>query len=460
MRRTTGAVVATIMIASLAACSSEADDTEDVSDTSEETNGSAEEAAEEPGETTTLQMAALEGGYGTQLYYDTIAAFEELNPGVEIELTISRSIEDEITPNMQAGRFPDVVVLGQGREAALTETLIRDQALEELTDVLSMTVPGEDVTVGDKLTDGIAGSLGTNPYGDDRTFLMPLNYSPTGLVYDQGLFEEMGWSLPTTQDEFFELGDTAAAEGIALFTYPTAGYLDSYFNALLATVGGTDFFRDVMTYQEGIWTTPEAAQAIESTTRLLQDYTADTTVGYANEQDFTRNQQSILDRTALFMPNGTWIAGEMAEAPRPDTFSWGLMPMPALSPGDERFITTSIETAWIPADAEHKDLAKEFIAFLYSDTAAEIFAESNAIQPVQGVTDLLSDELVGFYQVYDTPGVQALVGGFASTSPVEGVSIQQTLYESANSVATGDKSAEEWLAELDEVSERLRAASE
>lgn len=62
--------------------------------------------------------------------------------------------------------------------------------------------------------------------------------------------------------------------------------------------------------------------------------------------------------------------------------------------------------------------------------------------------------------MYDTPGVQALVGGFASTSPVEGVSIQQTLYESANSVATGDKSAEEWLAELDEVSERLRAASE
>jgi N-acetylglucosamine transport system substrate-binding protein len=453
MRKTTGAFVATIMVASLAACSSETDDTNGTTDSSEQADA-------DPGEATTLQMAALEGGYGTQLYYDAIEAFEELNPGVEIELTISRSIEDEITPNMQAGRFPDVVVLGQGRAAALTETLIRDQALEELTDVLSMTVPGEDVTVGDKLTDGIAGSLGTNPYGDDRTFLMPLNYSPTGLVYDQGLFDEMGWDLPTAQDEFFELGDTAAAEDIALFTYPTAGYLDSYFNALLATVGGTDFFRDVMTYQEGVWTTPEATQAIDLTTRLLQEYTADTTVGYANEQDFTLNQQSILDRTAVFMPNGTWIAGEMADAPRPDTFSWGLMPMPALQAGDDRYITTSIETAWVPAGAENKDLAKEFIAFLYSDTAVEIFAESNAIQPVQGVTALLPEELVGFYQVYDTPGVQALVGGFASTAPVEGVSIQQTLYDSANSVATGDKTAEQWLADLDAASERLHAASE
>ena len=27
----------------------------------------------------------------------------------------------------------------------------------------------------------------------------------------------------------------------------------------------------------------------------------------ANDQDFTQNQQLVLDNKALFMPNGTWI---------------------------------------------------------------------------------------------------------------------------------------------------------
>ena len=40
----------------------------------------------------------------------------------------------------------------------------------------------------------------------------------------------------------------------------------------------------------------------------------------ANDQDFTQNQQLVLDNKALFMPNGTWIVGEMAEAPRADGF--------------------------------------------------------------------------------------------------------------------------------------------
>lgn len=168
---------------------------------------------------------------------------------------------------MKAGRFPDVVVLGQGREAALTETLIKDKALEDLTPLLSTTVDGKPL--GEKLTDGIVGNLNTNPYGDDKTFLMPMYYAPTGLFYNKGLLESKGWTVPATWDEMFALGDRAKAEGIALFTYPTAGYLDSFFFALLADVGGEPFYKDVMTYREGVWQTPQARQALDITTRLL-----------------------------------------------------------------------------------------------------------------------------------------------------------------------------------------------
>ncbi|HEX2133214.1 MAG TPA: carbohydrate ABC transporter substrate-binding protein [Actinophytocola sp.] len=407
----------------------------------------------------TLSVAALEGGYGREMYTRVIEAFEAAHPDVDVELRISKSIEDEITPNMKAGRFPDVVVLGQGRKAALTETLVKDKALEDLTPVLDMTVPGEDTTVGDKLIEGIVGNLNTNPYGTDQTYLMPMYYAPTGLFYNKGLFAQQGWQVPTTWDEMFALGDKAKAQGIALFTYPTAGYLDSYFFSLLADVGGEDFYTDVMTYEEGVWQTPEAQQVLDITTRLL-DYAAPATVGYANEQDFTKNQQLILDNKALFMPNGTWIVGEMADAPRAEGFQWGLTPLPALTEGGDRYITTSVESAWIPSGAENKDTAKEFIAYLYSDEAAGIFAEANAIQPIKGIASTLSGENAEFYQVYDDPTVSPLVGGFASTAPVPGVNIKATLFDTANSIISGDKTQEQWQAALHDASEKLRQAGD
>lgn len=407
--------------------------------------------------TTTLKVAALEGGYGKDMYNQVIKAYESSHPDVDVQLQISKSIEDEITPNMKAGKYPDVVVLGQGREAGLTETLIKDKALEDLTPVLDTKVPGGEQTVGEKLTDGIVGNLNTNPYSTDKTYLMPMYYSPTGLFYDKGLFKEKGWDVPTTWDEMFELGDKAKKEGIALFTYPTAGYLDSYFYALLADVGGEQFYQDVMTYKKGVWKTEQAKKVLDITTRLL-GYAGKSTVGYANEQDFTKNQQSILDNKALFMPNGTWITGEMADAPRSDGFEWGLTPLPSVNEGDTRYLTTSVESVWVPSAAKNKDEAQEFIAFLYSDEAAKIFAKSNAIQPVKGLSDSLTGESTEFYSLYDDKSVSALVGGFASTNPVEGVDIKSTLFDTANSIISGDTTEAKWQAALDEASDKLSQA--
>lgn len=403
-----------------------------------------------------LKVAAIETAYGSEMWNEVTKAFEAANEGVKIDLVVDKNLEDVIGANMKAGDYPDVVLLATGRPAALTETMIKEEALMEITDVLDMNVPGESVKVRDKIAGGFTESSLTNPYGDGKTYLAPMFYSPCGLFYNQGIFKEYGWSVPTTWEEMWRLGDAAKEEGIALFTYPTAGYYDAFFYALLYEVGGSEFFNKAMSYTEGIWKTDEATQAFDIVAKLAT-YTEKTVPANANNDNYQKNQQLVLDNKALFMPNGTWVIGEMAEAPRADGFKWGFTALPAVKESGDRYSYTWFEQMWIPEMAENKDMAKQFMAFMYSDEATAIFAKSNAIQPVVGLANSLEGDNKLFYSVYDD-GAKAALGAFAATEPVEGVNMGDTLFGTVNSLVTGDKTKEEWIEAVIKDSNALREA--
>lgn len=408
------------------------------------------------GEKQILHVAALESAYGKDMWTKVIDAYEDANPKVDVELTVDKNLEDVISPNMKAGNYPDVVLLATGRKLALTETLIKDQALEDITDVLDMNVYGDDVKVKDKLVPGFTDTLATIPYNDGKTYLAPMFYSPTGLFYNAGLLKEKGWEVPKTWDEMWALGDKAKAEGIALFTYPTTGYFDAFFYSLLLEVGGPDFYNKAMKYEDGIWESPEAAKAFEIVGKLAK-YTEPTTVANANDKDYTKNQQLILDNKALFMPNGTWVVGEMGEAPRADGFEWGMTALPAIDASGDRYAFTFFEQMWIPSAAKNKEAAKEFMTYVYSDEAAAIFAEAGAIQPIEGISEKLTGDNKLFYSIYDS-GAKAGMGGFAATEAVEGVSMADTLFSTIDSIVSGDKTVKDWKKAVEKVSDQLRSS--
>ena len=73
------------------------------------------------------------------------------------------------------------------------------------------------------------------------------------------------------------------------------------------------------------------------------------TVSNANAKDgFTINQQAVIDGKALFMPNGDWIVNEMEKTTPEKGFHWGLMPLPALKEGGDRYVASMTEQVWIP----------------------------------------------------------------------------------------------------------------
>lgn len=302
------ALTAAMTVSMLAGCSGKPADTTTAAPAETTAAGSEAASTEAPAETEapaagSITVAAIETAYGSDMWKQVAAAFTE-ETGIGVELITDKKLEDVIGASMKAGDFPDVIHLATGREAALTETFIKDQNIVDLTDVLSMTVPGENKKVSEKIAGGFTETALTNPYGDGKTYLAPMFYSPCGLFYNAGLFEEKGWEVPKTWDEMWALGDAAKAEGISLFTYPTTGYFDAFFYALMYSVGGADFFDAATSYEEGIWDTPEAQTCFDIVEKLAS-YTEPTTPAQANDQDFTKNQQLVLDNKALFMPNGT-----------------------------------------------------------------------------------------------------------------------------------------------------------
>lgn len=407
-----------------------------------------------------LKVAAFQGGYGKAYWEKLKEGFEKQHEGVTVELTVESNIEEVIRPQIQAGNVPDFIYLATGRPDALTETLTKEQGLHDLSSVLDKKVPGEDVTVKEKILPGFIDSYATNPYGDGKTYLLPLFYSPTGLFYNKGLFEEKGYELPTTWDEMFTLGDKAKAEGISLWAYPTAGYLDCMIPPMLAAAGGEKAFDDAMNYAEGVWTS-DAGNKTFDTFGKLKDYLEPTVVANANNQSFKNNQQLVLDNKVLFSPNGNWLPGEMADAPRAEGFEWGFMPYPAFEKGGDQYSVSFIEQMYIPKDAENKGLAEEFMAYIYSDEAVKIIAENaKAVVPVAGSMEIASEYLdplqVELLKMYDN-GAKALIGVFAATEPVEGLTYSDVYVGTIDSVMNGSKTVKEWQTSLQEATDKMRA---
>ena len=411
-----------------------------------------------PAEDVTITVAALASGYEEAypgMWQEVCDAFTA-DTGIKVDLIVDKALEDVIGPSMQGGDFPDVIHLATGREKGLTEQFIKDRNIAELTDVLSMTIPGESTKVSDKIVGGFTDTSVTNPYGDGVTYLAPMFYSPCGLFYNAGLFEEKGWSVPATWDEMWELAEKAQAEGSYLFTYPTTGYFDAFLYALMYSVGGADFFNKATTYAEGIWDTPEAQQCFDIIAKLAS-YTNPVTPAQANDQDFTQNQQLVLDNKALFMPNGTWIVGEMANAPRAEGFQWGMTALPAAKAGGNGASYCWLEQAWIPAAAPNLDAAKQFVAFLYSDAACAIFAKGGAVQPVPGLTDNLEGDNKLFYAIYDN-GADAAMGNFAAYNAVAGLgSVREVFLDPVNGLVNGSVTVDQWVSDIKAASDQMRA---
>lgn len=425
--------------------------------------------ADKGSEETVLKVAAFEGGNGTQIWEDIAKAFEESHDGVKVELEMSPELDKDLTKAIQNGDVPDVVYYNLGQPSGFTETMLKEEAIADISDVFDDELKG-------KLLDGILDGTDAQPYGDGKVYLAPIFYTPTGFWYNATLVGEgKQYEIPTTWDEFFALGEQAKKDGHSLFTFPTTGYFDATIYAMLAQAGGLDFYNDALKYDANTWTSDEGKKVLDTVAKLVgKDYTQEDTVSNANaDGGFKINQQNVIDGKALFMPNGNWVIGEMA-ASTPEDYEWGMMGVPKWSEDESQSVYTFTEQMWVPADAPNMDLAKEFVKFMYSDEVVDIClnnkttdkesgkeSDTPVVVPVKGAADKLPDGVTkDCYAAATADDVVAVTGKWATTAPIEGLDMAKAVYGPIESINTGDMTVDEWQKQLVETWEKCADALE
>ena len=397
-----------------------------------------------------LVVYGMEGGYGVEGWKKVAETFGK-KYDVEVELVLNKKVADELRPKLQAKEYPDVIYLAIGAEGGLTETLIAEKGIEEISDLLNIKIPGEEVTVKEKVVPGFFDNMRASPYGDGKKYLSPIFYSPLGMFYNKDLFAKRGWEIPKTWDEMWALGDKAKAENIALFTYPTAGYFDGFLSSLINSVAGPELYEKMMKFDLEAWKDPKVKEVFDVMGKLAT-YTHKNTVSQANGESYQKNQQLVMQDQALFIPNGTWLPGEMekANAPHVEGFQWGLAPIPPLTADGHAYSSTFTEEVYIPKGAKNVDTAKQFIAYLYSDEAAKIFFENGEqVQPIVGSEKLIPEgnEKAIYYGIYAN-GAYANTVGFEGRDPVEGADMKVILFENIDLVVNGEKTVDAWYNEV------------
>lgn len=366
-----------------------------------------------------LKVAVLEGACKADTWKQVCNAFTETT-GIEVQLTVCKDTNELAAVNA------DVVHTGSASD--LVDKFVKDNKLHDLSGVLGATIPGESVKVVDKIADGFLDSTVTMPNDDGKTYAAPVFYSPWALYYNARLFEIRRWDVPTTWDDMWILAEKALAEGIYLFAYYETEDMVSFMTALMYSIGGADFYNAVVSGDDGVWDSKEGRNFVKILDKLAK-YTHPEFKGLDDSQA-DKKQHLVVHQEALFVPNHTGVTTEMLMATQSisnGTFAWGVMALPAVSYDDAPYSYSTVEQICIPADAVMKAEAEQFVAFMYSNKAAQILAAKSAVQPIKGISTIVDSGAKWLYTLYDDGAKAALGNG----------TIAPTLIESFNQMVDG-----------------------
>jgi N-acetylglucosamine transport system substrate-binding protein len=232
---------------------------------------------------------------------------------------------------------------------------------------------------GTKIRDTLVGGVeAAGTFGDK---FVALNYVMTvyAMWYSAQLFEDNGWTPPTTWAEAIDLGKKAKEKGIFLLGWgkEAATYYRTTAVASAIKEGGHEVRLAVDNFTPGFWSHPAFQSVFTSLYEIIQGGMMKP--GGSGTQFTAAQAQWSNDQQFLLYPSGSWIENEMKPATKEGFRMTG---MPELSVSDNgAFPKTALhatagEPFILPAGALNLAGGKELLRTMLSKEAAANFAKT------------------------------------------------------------------------------------
>ena len=353
-----------------------------------------------------LSVMVYAAGYGMDWVEEAIRVYNEDHPEVKVVSDGDPLAFETIKTQLENGTCSYDVVLVSTSDY---NSFVAGGYLEPLDDLYDSLIPGEEKTVRDVVAPQITelrtinGSIYGVPWQQNN---------PSGLIYNVEMFRRYGWDqdLPETMDELWELCeriDKDTGGRVAPITFGGAdgkGYLSWNFCQWLCEYYGYDAMIDFLELES-----PDAFAVQAEGRKKVYETLAKLTMG---KMSSGRNislegsvgataitaQTNFVNGKAAMTICGQWFPTEMQPYTDLTQFESGFLPMPHINPdkksgdgtidtSDVRFSTDGNLMA-IPATAKNKDLAKDFLLYMFTQKSYTSFVEANngLLRPVVGLT--------------------------------------------------------------------------
>lgn len=222
---------------------------------------------------------------------------------------------------------------------------------------------------------------------DGHLYGLPGEAQGLFMFYNKAMFEEHGWNVPTTAEEFYALCEAIAAEGILPISFGTAGYTqcdEHWISMVYNSYMGPELMRDLLSGKQP-WTIPEVAEA----TQILVDlYTKGWLCNdFPVISDADATTLFVTDRAAMRMC-GTWFTSSLANFPE---LEWDYFVLPSLSGAEKAVLPISTNGAYAlnaNSDVDEETLVA-WLDWIYNkEQCEEGMVKMNALYPL---TDLEPD---------------------------------------------------------------------
>ena len=379
MKKLIALLLALLMVFSMVACGAKeeapkAEETKTEAPKEEAKEETKEEAKEEaPAEEKNMSLSILWAGTGNGEMANKAVEMMEAEYGLDIALEYNTVAHEVFQPMLVAGNPPDVVMVQDNffdHFAAAAEG-----AYIDIAPYLDMPVMGSDKTIKEVGNGDILDAIAM----DGAVYLAASNVNTENICYNKAMFEEHGWEVPETIDEFMALcEEIKTTTDIAPFCW--TGMYPYYasplvFPLICAYGNGVEEYSKFNNLTEGFWVS-EPVQKAMATIQEMRDkgYLVDGMLSL----NHTGSQMEFINGNIAMICVGSWLEAEM-DGNWPEGFDLSVMFAPVVNKGDEKFVTVSAQKFCFPAAAANTDWTGEFLQAYYSEESAVYNASNGCI---------------------------------------------------------------------------------